>query len=109
MPIPQIPLRSNMDMSQSYADRALGARSAMRPGSTTEYNKADPTLGGAISAGFGGAAAGAEVGALVGSSMSTAATAAGATVAEAAAAGSSAGPWGAAIGAVAGMLAYALG
>ncbi len=55
----------------------------------TETEKADPTLGGAISAGAGGAAAGA-------------------TIATATAKGASAGPWGAAIGAIAGIAAYML-
>lgn len=36
MTLPQIPVRSNMDISQDFSNRAIGVRKSMRHGITTK-------------------------------------------------------------------------
>ena len=91
--------------AMSGMGQASGTFAAM--GQDRKQIKPDPTVGGGLMAGMGGAVAGAQVGTMVGGTAA-AATTAGSAVATGAATGSAAGPWGAAIGAIIGIGAYLL-
>lgn len=71
--VPRVGNTGFLDKAREFSAGALGARSAMHPGSKTTTTPPGHTAGGALSAGMGGAFAGAGLASMTG------ATAAGAT------------------------------
>jgi hypothetical protein len=90
--VPRVGNTGLLDKAREFSAGAIGARSAMHPGSTTKTTPPGHTAGGALSAGMGGAFAGAGLASMTG------ATAAGGT-----------GLWGLGLGAATGWGAAAMG
>jgi hypothetical protein len=87
--VPRVGNTGLLDKAREFSAGAIGARSAMHPGSTTKTTPPGKTAGGAIGSTAGMAGAGAMIGA-------------------GALKGSVGGPWGAVIGAGVGLAAYFL-
>jgi hypothetical protein len=69
--VPRVGNTGLLDKAREFSAGAIGARSAMHPGSTTKTTPPGHTAGGALSAGMGGAFAGAGLASLTGATAAT--------------------------------------